>query len=201
VRAQQLVLLDHHALVADLLVAGGEPVVPDERHPLDQRLVAAHHAVEPPEVVVAPGVVRRERVAVLVARSGPDQLRRGRGVDHRVNGGADAGLHHPLDVAGPGAEAGAPQEALGVAVVGVGQRRRLGAGLGLGRRLGDAARWHDHRLVLVVAARLAVLLAGRGSVPRVRAVLAMALLEQGRRHGPATNFGPAREALIPRRAP
>ena len=66
VAAEELVLVEHQALLADAVVGGGEPVVPDQRHALDQRLVGADHAVEPPEVVVAPGVVGRERAAVVV---------------------------------------------------------------------------------------------------------------------------------------
>ena len=66
VRAHEPVLVQHPLLRADPVVRGREPVVPDERHPLDQLLVRAHHAIEPPEVVVPPGVARRERSAVAV---------------------------------------------------------------------------------------------------------------------------------------
>ena len=52
--AEELVLVEHELLRADAVVRGREPVVPDEGHPLDELLVRAHHAVEPPEVVVPP---------------------------------------------------------------------------------------------------------------------------------------------------
>ena len=67
-RAEQLVLIEHQLLAVDLVVGVREPVVEDERHPLHQLLVGAHHAVEPPAVVIAPGVRRFERVAFFVDR-------------------------------------------------------------------------------------------------------------------------------------
>ena len=63
VPAQQRVLAQHQPL-RDAGLGGREPVVPDERHPLDQRRLRADHAVQPPQVVVAPRVARRERPAV-----------------------------------------------------------------------------------------------------------------------------------------
>ncbi len=52
--AEELVLVEHLLLVVDLLVRVGEPVVPDERHPLHELLVGANHAVQPPAVVLTP---------------------------------------------------------------------------------------------------------------------------------------------------
>ena len=63
--AAQRALLAHHQLdVADLVVRGRPVVVPVERHALDQRMPAAHHAVEPPEHVVPVLVDRVERPPV-----------------------------------------------------------------------------------------------------------------------------------------
>ena len=66
--AEHVVLPDHQTLRADGLVRGREPVVPDERHPLRQGAARAHHAVEPPEVVVAELVEREEAAAVDLRR-------------------------------------------------------------------------------------------------------------------------------------
>ena len=77
-RAEQLVLFDHHPLAVDLLVGVGEPVVEDERHPLDELLVGADHAVQPPAVIVAPDVVGVERLAVFFDRFRPGERRRRR---------------------------------------------------------------------------------------------------------------------------
>ena len=85
--AQQLVLVQHQLLRADAVERGREPVVPDEGHPLDERAGRPHHPVEPPEVVVTPGVGRREPAALVVARLGADELlatRPGQRVDGAV---------------------------------------------------------------------------------------------------------------------
>ena len=74
VLAEQLVLVQHQPLRADPVVGGREPVVPHERHALDQRPVGPDHAVEPPQVVVAPGVGGRQRAAVVVLGRGSGQL-------------------------------------------------------------------------------------------------------------------------------
>ena len=66
VPAQQRVLAQHQ-LLRDAGLRGREPVVPDERHPLDERRLRAHHPVQPPQVVVAPRVLGRERPAVDAA--------------------------------------------------------------------------------------------------------------------------------------
>jgi hypothetical protein len=72
--AQQLVLVQHQLLRADAVERGGEPVVPDERHPLHEWAGAAHHPVEPPELVVAPRVAGSECAAFVVARLRADEL-------------------------------------------------------------------------------------------------------------------------------
>ena len=68
VGAEDVRLIDHLLRFRHAAFGGREPVVEDERHPLDQRLVGADHPVEPPEVVVAPDVGGGERVAVFVGR-------------------------------------------------------------------------------------------------------------------------------------
>jgi len=114
VRAQEVVLGEHELLRPHAGVRGGEPVVPDERHPLDELPVRAHHAVEPPEVVVAPGVARRERGAVVVGRGRPVQacLRR---IEEVVDGLFQALLGDLRGLPGLRPESGAPEQALGFA--------------------------------------------------------------------------------------
>ena len=84
-RAEEVRLVDHLLLAGDVGVGGREPVVEDERHPLDQRLVAAHHAVEEPEVVVAVGVGGGDRVVVVVDRGRPVQRRGAAGPGQRLD--------------------------------------------------------------------------------------------------------------------
>ena len=74
VGAEELVLIQHQALRADRVVRGREPVVPDQGHPLDERSRGSHHPVEPPDVVVTPGIERRERTALLVVRSASNEV-------------------------------------------------------------------------------------------------------------------------------
>ena len=52
IRAKKLVLVQHQLLGADAEIGGRKPAVPDQRHPLDERGRRAHHAVEPPEMVM-----------------------------------------------------------------------------------------------------------------------------------------------------
>src|SRR5438105_3438790 len=109
---KELVLPEDQARVAGVL-RGREPVVPDERHPLGKRAARPDHPVEPPELVVAPGVVRRERAAVVVVRLGAAQalapwVRQG------VDGVLEAVLGQALGLTGAWAETGAPKEALGL---------------------------------------------------------------------------------------
>ena len=111
--AEELVLLQHQPLGPNLAVRGREPVVPDERHPLDERPARPHHPVEPPEVVVAPGVGGREPVSLVVARRVADELL-GTGMRERVDGGVEPLRRERARLAPAGAETGPPQQALGL---------------------------------------------------------------------------------------
>src|SRR6185503_12833128 len=81
--------------------------------PLGERATRANHPVEPPQLLVAPGVVRGERVAVVIVRLGAAQALASR-VGQRVDCVLEPLLGEPLGLAGPGAETGAPEEALGL---------------------------------------------------------------------------------------
>src|SRR5215218_3535410 len=113
VPAEKRVLAEHQSLRADALVRRREPVVPDERHALDQWTAAAHHAVEPPEVVVAPGVPRREPAALVVPRRRPSEplppRRR-----QRLDGTVQALLREGLGLAAARTETGTPKQAFGL---------------------------------------------------------------------------------------
>ncbi len=108
---QEPVLRHHQLLRADTRVRRGEPVVPVERHPLDQRPARAHHPVEPPEVVVAVGVAGGEPVALLVARRRPDPLL-ARRAGQREHGCVEPELCELRGLAAARAEAGTPEQAL-----------------------------------------------------------------------------------------
>ena len=104
---------EHQLLRADAVGRGGEPVVPDERHPLDERARGADHPVEPPEVVVAPGVVGRERAALVVVRRRADE--RSRAAAASASGRRRrARARERRRLALPGPEAGTPEQALGL---------------------------------------------------------------------------------------
>ena len=111
--AEERVLVEHPLLRADAGVRGREPVVPDERHPLDELLVRAHHAVEPPEVVVAPGVLGGERLAVVGRRGAAAEPRLGR-MEEVVDRALQPLAGDARRLAGPRAEAGTPKQALGL---------------------------------------------------------------------------------------
>ena len=97
--AAQRALLTHHQLdVADLAVRCRPVVVPVERHALDQRMPAAHHAIKPPQRVVAVDVERVEP-APVDARLGPLELRSA-GMQELV---------HELGVAARGAQVARPR--------------------------------------------------------------------------------------------
>ena len=107
-------LVQHHLVGADGVVGRRPPVVEDQREPLDELVARADHAVEPVEVVAVPGVQRGQR--------GPVDGRLGAG--HRGGAGrareredrlVEPERDEPLDVAGARAEAGAPQQPLGLA--------------------------------------------------------------------------------------
>ena len=110
--AEHVVLADHQALRADRLVRGREPVVPDERHPLGQRTARAHHAVEPPEVVVAELVEREEAAAVDLRRPADEVV--GAGREELRDGAVEAPRGERAVLAGPRAESRAPEESLGL---------------------------------------------------------------------------------------
>jgi len=110
---EELVLADHQARRVDALARGREPVVPDERHPLGEGLRRPHHPVEPPELVVAPGVERGERVAVVVVRLRPAQALPA-GVRQRMDGAVEPELRKALGFARARSEARAPEQALGL---------------------------------------------------------------------------------------
>ncbi len=112
-RAEELVLIEHQPLRADAVVGGREPVVPDERHALDERPARAHHAVEPPEVVVTPRVIGRERALVVVHGSGADEAlaRRAR---QRTDGALKAELRESFSLTWARPEAGTPEQPLGL---------------------------------------------------------------------------------------
>ncbi len=109
--AEERVLVQHQPLVADAVVRGREPVVPDERHALDERARRAHHPVQPPCVVVAPGVVRRQRTSLLVGRRRTDELLGAR-TRQRLHGSVEAARRERLRLALPRAEAGTPEQPL-----------------------------------------------------------------------------------------
>ena len=88
------------------VVRGREPVVEDQGHPLDQGVVGADHPVEPPEVVVAPGVGGGDRVAVAVDRRRPVEHGRALGAGQRVDRGLHPLLRQRLRLTGPRPEPG-----------------------------------------------------------------------------------------------
>jgi hypothetical protein len=87
--------------------------VPDERHPLDERTGRSDHAVEPPHVVVAGCVERRERTALRVRRLGPDEVLTA-GARQRANGAPEALAGERRRLSLPWPEAGAPEQAFGL---------------------------------------------------------------------------------------
>ena len=109
--AEELVLAEHQGRLADAVVRGREPVVPDERHALDERGAGAHHPVEPPEVVVAPLLARLERIPVVVVGLGAREPRDGR-ARQRADRAFESLRCELGGLPGAGPEAGAPEEAL-----------------------------------------------------------------------------------------
>ena len=110
--AEQLVLLQVQRDLPD--VGGREPVVPDQRHPLDERLIGADHPIEPPEQVVPPGVARRQRQSVVVVRCGSVQPRLALRAGQRQHRPAQSLAAQLRRFARGRAEAGAPEQALGL---------------------------------------------------------------------------------------
>ena len=115
VPAEELVLGEHQRLLAHPVVRRGKPVVPDQCHPLHEWLVRAHHPVEEPEVVVAPEVGRRDRVAVLVRRVGAGEGRPAGGTGECRDRAVQPHRRERLRVARRRAEAGAPEQPLRLA--------------------------------------------------------------------------------------
>ncbi len=111
--AEELVLVQHQPLRAHAAVRGGEPVVPDQRHPLDERPRGPHHPVEPPDVVVAPGVEGCERTALLVVRPVTHEVLRAR-MRQLVDCAFEPESGELLRLTGPRAEAGTPKQPLGL---------------------------------------------------------------------------------------
>ncbi len=111
VAAEQRVLAEHQLLRADPVERGGEPVVPDERHALDERPARARHSVEPPEVVVTPRVPRGEPSALGVLRRGPGHALAGR-AGQGQDGAVEPELRERPGLTRARAEAGAPEQAL-----------------------------------------------------------------------------------------
>jgi hypothetical protein len=113
VRPEEPVLLQHQAGRVDPIARGREPVVPHQRHALDERAARPHHPVEPPELVMAPRVVRGERAAAIVVRLRAPEALEAR-VGQRVDGGVEASLGEPLGFTGTRAETRTPKEPLGL---------------------------------------------------------------------------------------
>ena len=110
--AKQFVLVEHPLLAVDLFVGVGEPVVPDERHPLDEPLVGSDHPIKPPAVVLAPGVGRVERLAFVVGRRGAVQRGRAAQPRHRMDNLFKRLAGEGFGLPGRRPEAGAPQQPL-----------------------------------------------------------------------------------------
>ncbi len=110
---EELVLVQHQPLRADAVVRGREPVVPDQRHPLDERARGSHHPVEPPDVVVAPGVEGCERPALLVVRPVAHEMLAAR-MRQLVDGAFEPETSELLRFTGSRPEAGAPKQPLGL---------------------------------------------------------------------------------------
>ena len=112
VLAEQLVLIEVERHLAD--VGGREPVMPGQRHPLDQRLIGADHPVEPPEQIVAPRIGGRQGQAVIAMRLRALETRLAVRAGQRVNGPAQALARELRRLAGRRPEAGTPKQALGL---------------------------------------------------------------------------------------
>jgi hypothetical protein len=87
--------------------------VPDECHPLDERPVRAHHPVEPPEVVVTPGVRGRERAALVVVGTWAGEALLG-WPRQREDQAVEPELGQAGGLPAPRPEAGTPKQPLGL---------------------------------------------------------------------------------------
>ena len=124
VPAQQPVLAQHVPGVADAGVGGREQVVQVQRHPLHQLVSAAHHAVEPPQAVVAPQVERLQPVAA-VGRDRPDQHVLAKRRQQLGHGLRQPQLHVVRDLVVAARETGAPQQSLEVRARRFGRQGRI----------------------------------------------------------------------------
>ncbi len=88
--------------------------MPDERHALDELLVGAHHAVEPPAVVLAPHVDGVERIALGVAGRRAREPGRPLRAGQAEHSGVEAARGQRPRLPGARAETGPPQQAGGV---------------------------------------------------------------------------------------
>jgi hypothetical protein len=133
VGAEEVRLIDHLLGFGDAAFGGREPVVEDERHPLDQRLVGADHAIQPPEVVVTPDVGGGDRVAVFFGRRRAREDGAAARPGQRLDRGDQADRGERGGLAGGGAEARAGQQA---GRLGDAEGARVGTGRALfaGRR-------------------------------------------------------------------
>ncbi len=113
VAPEQTVLAKHQPSRTDSLARGGEPVVPHERHPLDQRPARPHHPVQPPQLVVPPRVVGSERATLVVVRARTAQPLAG-GMRQRADGAVEPELRERLGLARTRAEPRSPEEPLGL---------------------------------------------------------------------------------------
>ena len=111
--AEEFVLVEHQLLRVDLFVGVGEPVVPDAGHALHELLVGANHAVEPPAVILPPGVDGVERFAFFIDRRGAAQNSGTGGAREAVDDLLEGLSRERRRLPGGGPEARAPQQAVG----------------------------------------------------------------------------------------
>ena len=208
VRAEQVRLLEHELRRPDGVVRRRPPVVEHEREPLDELVARPHEPVEPVERVAIPGAVHVERLAVD-GRLRPVHRRDTGRPGERHHGRLEVERRERVGLARAGAEAGAPQQPLGLGTAERpseysdrrldrlqprrGRRRRRCGRRGRGRRrddqrgrMGPARR--EHRLVLAPPAladahALAVPVDDPRALDVVAALAALALALADFRHG------------------
>ena len=83
-------VLAQHQPLRGAVDRGRKPAVPDERHPLLQRLVGADHAVEPPAVVIAPHLRGVQGTSAGAVGRAAGQPCRTRWTGERGNGAVEA---------------------------------------------------------------------------------------------------------------
>ena len=119
--------------------------MPDERHPLDQLLVGAHHAVQPPAVILAPRVGGSQRPAFVVGRRRAVQHGGAVRARERLHGRFDRLARERLGLPGRRAEARPPQQPASLRGRQLGGDRRRRHGRGRGRVGGDRRRRRGSR--------------------------------------------------------